>query len=44
MPSANKSTNLSPVRAEDVFDEFKKVQLIIDGGKSKIGIELQLLI
>ena len=40
MPSANKSTHLSPVCAEDVFDEFKnKVQLIIDGGKSKIGIE-----
>ena len=24
MPSANKSTNISPVRAKDVFDEFKK--------------------
>ena len=24
MPSANKSTNVSPVKAEDVFDEFKK--------------------
>ena len=40
MPSANKSTNVSPVRAEDVFDEFKKkIKLIIDSGKSKIGIE-----
>ena len=40
MPSANKSTSLSPVKAEDVFDEFKKkIQLIIDGGKCKIGIE-----
>ena len=40
MPSANKSAKLSPVSAEDVFDEFKKkVQLIVDGGKSKIGIE-----
>ena len=40
MPSANKSTNVSPVCAEDVFDEFKKkVQIIINGGKSKIGIE-----
>ena len=40
MPSANKSTSVSPVKAEDVFDEFKKnIQLIIDGGKCKIGIE-----
>ena len=40
MPSANKSTKVSPVKAKDVFDEFKrKIQLIIDGGKCKIGIE-----
>ena len=40
MPSANKSTNVSPVTAEDVFDEFKKkIKLMIDGGKCKIGIE-----
>ena len=40
MPSANKSTKLSPVKAKDVFDEFKKkIQLIIDGGICKIGIE-----
>ena len=40
MPSANKSTNISPVRAKDVFDEFKKkILLIIDGGICKIGIE-----
>ena len=40
MPSANKSTSVSPVKAEDVFDEFKKkIKLIIDGGKCKIGIE-----
>ena len=40
MPSANKSTNVSPVTAEDVFDEFKKkIQLIINGGKCKVGIE-----
>ena len=40
MPSANKSSNVSPVKAEHVFDEFKnKIQLIINGGKSKIGIE-----
>ena len=40
MPSANKSTKLSPVVAKDVFDEFgKKIKIIIDGGKCKIGIE-----
>ena len=40
MPSANLSTNISPVNAWDVADEFKKnVKLIINGGKSKIGIE-----
>ena len=40
MPSANRSTRVSPVKAEDVFDEFrKKVKLVIDGGKCKIGIE-----
>ena len=38
MPSANKSTNLSPV-TEDVFDEFKQgIQLIINGGKCRVGI------
>ena len=40
MPSANKSTNVSPVKAIDVFDEFKKkINLIIDGGVCKFGIE-----
>ena len=40
MPSANKSSNVSPVDAFDVVDEFKKkVKLVIDGGKSRIGIE-----
>ena len=40
MPSANKSTNLSPVSAQDVFDEFKQsIQLIINGGKCRVGIE-----
>ena len=40
MPSANKSNKVSPVNALDVFDEFqKKIKLIIDGGKSKVGIE-----
>ena len=40
MPSANLSSRLSPVRAVDVFDDFrKKLKIIVDGGKSKIGIE-----
>jgi L-threonylcarbamoyladenylate synthase len=40
MPSANKSTRLSPVTAKDVFEEFKKkISIIVNGGKSKIGIE-----
>ena len=40
MPSANISSSISPVNAEDVIDEFKKdIKLVLDGGKSKIGIE-----
>ena len=40
MPSANMSAGLSPISALDVIDEFgKRVRFIIDGGKSKIGLE-----
>jgi len=40
MPSANKSTNVSPTSATDVFEEFKKqIPLIVDGGACKVGIE-----
>ncbi len=40
MPSANKSTNVSPTSATDVFEEFKKqIPLIINGGICKVGIE-----
>ena len=40
MPSANISSSVSPVCAQDVFDEFKKkIKFIVDGGQSKIGIE-----
>tara|TARA_B100000035_G_scaffold151057_1_gene128726 strand:+ start:1187 stop:2143 length:957 start_codon:yes stop_codon:yes gene_type:complete len=40
MPSANKSNNISPVTARDVYEEFrKKLNIILDGGMSKIGIE-----
>ncbi len=39
-PSANISTRLSAVRASDVKEEFgKKINYILDGGKSKVGIE-----
>ena len=40
MPSANISTNVSPTKAKDVYDEFKrKLKLIINGGECEIGIE-----
>lgn len=40
MPSANLSSGLSPISAFDVLEEFKKnLNIIIDGGRSKIGIE-----
>jgi len=39
-PSANISTKLSPVTTADVKDEFgNKIKLILDGGKTKIGLE-----
>ena len=39
-PSANISTRLSPVRFDDVKEEFgNKIKLILDGGKTKIGLE-----
>ena len=39
-PSANISSRLSPTSAYDVFDEFgNKIKLILDGGKSKVGLE-----
>ena len=39
-PSANITTKLSSVKVEDVKDEFgDKLSYILDGGKSKIGIE-----
>ena len=39
-PSANISTRISPVSKEDVKDEFgKKIKFILDGGRSKIGLE-----
>jgi len=39
-PSANISSKLSPTSSLDVVDEFKgKIKFILDGGKSKIGLE-----
>ncbi len=39
-PSANISTKISPVSSEDVKDEFgNKIAFILDGGRSKIGME-----
>jgi len=40
IPSANISSGLSPIDAFNVFEEFKKkLKIIIDGGRSKFGIE-----
>ena len=40
IPSANISSSVSPVNAEDVVDEFgKKINFILDGGNSNIGLE-----
>lgn len=39
-PSANISKGISPVSKEDVYEEFgKKIKFILDGGRSKVGIE-----
>ena len=39
-PSANISSKLSPVTTSDVKDEFgNKIKLILNGGKTKIGLE-----
>ena len=39
-PSANISTKISPVSASDVKEEFgNKIKFILNGGRSKIGLE-----
>ena len=39
-PSANKSTSISPVTKEDVIEEFgTKIKYVINGGRSKVGLE-----
>ena len=43
-PSANISSGLSSVKISDVKDEFgNKIKLILNGGKSKIGVESTIL-
>ena len=40
IPSANKSTRVSPVSAEDVYDEFgNSLKFILNDGRCKIGLE-----
>ena len=40
IPSANKSTHISPVSAEDVAQEFhSSIKIILNGGLCKIGLE-----
>jgi L-threonylcarbamoyladenylate synthase len=40
VPSANKSSHISPVSAEDVAQEFKgSLKMIVNDGQSKIGLE-----
>ena len=39
-PSANISSKLSPTSPKDVVDEFKnKIKFILDGGRSRVGLE-----
>jgi len=40
IPSANISSKISPVSAIDVVEEFgNKIKFVLDGGRSKIGLE-----
>jgi L-threonylcarbamoyladenylate synthase len=44
IPSANKSTHISPVSAEDVAQEFHgAIKIILNGGPCKIGLESTVL-
>ena len=43
-PSANISTSISPISKKDVEDEFgKKINFILDGGQSSVGLESTIL-
>ena len=40
IPSANVSASVSPTKATDVIDEFgKRINFVLDGGRSNIGLE-----
>ena len=40
IPSANKSSHISPVSAEDVVQEFNNsIKIVLNGGQCKIGLE-----
>ena len=43
MPSANKSSGISPINPLDVSEEFNNKIKVVDGGVSKIGIESTVL-
>ena len=43
MPSANKSSGVSPTKPEDVSEEFSNKIKVVDGGISQIGIESTVL-
>ena len=43
MPSANKSSGISPVKPLDVSEEFGNKIKVVNGGRSKIGIESTVL-
>ncbi len=43
MPSANKSSSISPIKPLDVCEEFKNKIKVVDGGVSKIGLESTVL-
>ena len=45
IPSANISSAVSPVSSSDVLDEFSnKLNFILDGGISKIGLESTVIV
>ena len=39
MPSANLSGGVSPTSPKDVIDEFKNRIKVVNGGRSRVGVE-----